>query len=43
MIADELVVSPHTIRTHLANIYEKLNVRDQAAAVATALRLGLIT
>jgi DNA-binding CsgD family transcriptional regulator len=42
-IADELVISPATARTHLRNIYAKLEVRDKAAAVATGIRLGLIT
>lgn len=42
MIADHLVLSPATVRTHFKNIYEKLSVRDRAAAVAKAMRLGLI-
>jgi DNA-binding CsgD family transcriptional regulator len=42
MIANELVVSVATVRTHFGNIYEKLGVGDRAAAVAKALRLGLI-
>jgi DNA-binding NarL/FixJ family response regulator len=41
-IAEELVLSTATVRTHLANIYSKLDVRDRAAAVAKAMRLGLI-
>lgn len=41
-IAAQLVVSPSTIKTHFNHIYEKLGVSDRAAAVATALRLGLI-
>jgi PAS domain S-box-containing protein len=41
-IADQLVVSPATVKSHLEHIYEKLGVRDRAAAVAQALRLGLI-
>ena len=42
MIAAELVVSAATVRTHFEHIYEKLDVRDRAAAVAKAMRLGLI-
>jgi DNA-binding CsgD family transcriptional regulator len=42
MIAQELVVSVATVRTHFGNIYEKLGVGERAAAVAKAMRLGLI-
>ena len=41
-IAEQLVVSPGTVRTHFENVYLKLGVSDKAAAVATALRHGLI-
>jgi DNA-binding NarL/FixJ family response regulator len=41
-IAEQLVVSPSTVRTHLENIYPKLGVSDKASAVAAALRHGLI-
>jgi len=41
-IAQELVLSNATVRTHLRNIYSKLDVSDRAAAVAKAMRLGLI-
>ena len=43
MSAEQLTVSSATIRTHLENIYPKLDVSDKASAVATALRLGIIT
>jgi DNA-binding CsgD family transcriptional regulator len=43
MIANELVLSPGTVRTHLEHIYDKFGVRDRAAAVAKGIRLGLIT
>lgn len=42
MIAAQLVVSAATVRTHFEHIYAKLEVRDRAAAVAKAMRLGLI-
>jgi PAS domain S-box-containing protein len=41
-VADRLVVSPSTVKTHFNHIYEKLGVASRPAAVATALRLGLI-
>jgi PAS domain S-box-containing protein len=41
-IAERLVISPATVKTHLANLYPKLGASDRAAAVATALRLGVI-
>jgi DNA-binding CsgD family transcriptional regulator len=36
-IAAELHLSPHTVRTHLMNIYERLGVTTRAAAVARVL------
>ncbi len=41
-IATELFLTHATVKTHLAHIYAKLDVRDKAAAVAVALRCGLI-
>ncbi len=41
-IAELLVLAPSTIKTHFENIYEKLGVSDRPAAVAYALRTGLI-
>jgi PAS domain S-box-containing protein len=41
-IAERLFVSPTTVKTHFEHIYDKLGVGDRAAAVAHALRTGLI-
>jgi two-component system nitrate/nitrite response regulator NarL len=41
-VATELVLSPATIRTHLQHLYDKLGVSDRAAAVAEAMRRGLL-
>jgi PAS domain S-box-containing protein len=42
-IAEQLVISLSTVRTHFEHIYEKLGVGDRAAAVAQALRTGVIS
>lgn len=41
-VAARLVVSPHTVHRHMANIRAKLACGSAAAAVAEATRLGLI-
>jgi two-component system nitrate/nitrite response regulator NarL len=41
-IGARLHLSPATVKSHLQNVYEKLGVSDRAAAVATAIRLGLL-
>jgi PAS domain S-box-containing protein len=41
-IAEELTVGVSTVRTHMENVYVKLEASDRSSAVATALRLGLI-
>ena len=41
-IARELQISTATVKTHLRNIYEKLGVSEHAAAVAEAMRRGLL-
>ncbi len=41
-IAEQLVVSPHTVHRHVANIRTKLRLPSRAAAVAYAAREGLI-
>jgi DNA-binding CsgD family transcriptional regulator len=42
-IAEGLFLSPYTVKTHFEHIYEKLGVGDRVAAVAQALRTGLIS
>lgn len=37
-----LHISENTVKTHISNVYQKLEVRDRTEAVTTALRLGLI-
>ena len=37
-IADELFISPYTVRTHIANIYEKLHVSSKVQAVKLAIK-----
>ncbi len=41
-IAERLVLSPHTVHRHVANIRTKLRLPSRAAAAAHAARLGLI-
>jgi DNA-binding CsgD family transcriptional regulator len=41
-LARELGVSANTVKTHLANVYEKLGARRRTEAIAAARRLGLI-
>ena len=42
MIAQDLVVSPATVRTHIGNAIRKLGAHSRAHAIAIALRRGLI-
>lgn len=41
-IAQELQLSLATVKTHLGHLYGKLGVSDRAAAVAVAMRRGLL-
>ncbi len=41
-IATQLTLSVATIKSHLQTLYEKLGVSDRAAAVARAMRTGLL-
>jgi two-component system nitrate/nitrite response regulator NarL len=42
-IAERLFLGTATIKTHLAHLYGKLGVSDRAAAVAVALRRGMVS
>ncbi|WP_236790915.1 LuxR C-terminal-related transcriptional regulator [Amycolatopsis sp. GM8] len=41
-IAEDLTVSPNTVKTHVRGIYAKLSVRRRRDAVAVAMRRGLL-
>lgn len=41
-IADELIISPHTVKNHVASIFEKLAVSNRLQASVQALRRGLV-
>jgi DNA-binding CsgD family transcriptional regulator/ArsR family metal-binding transcriptional regulator len=41
-ISEELFISPHTVKTHVVHIYEKLGVNDRAQAAVLASRYNLI-
>jgi DNA-binding NarL/FixJ family response regulator len=41
-IAEELYLSPNTIKTHVRGILNKLTVDDRVQAAVAALRSGLV-
>jgi two-component system, NarL family, nitrate/nitrite response regulator NarL len=43
MIADRLHLAVPTVKSHIQNLYAKLGVNDRGAAVAEAMRRGLIS
>jgi len=42
-IAENLFVSPQTVKSHLYNIFQKLNVKNRRQAVEEAVALGIIS
>jgi DNA-binding NarL/FixJ family response regulator len=42
-IAEHLVISEGTVKTHLTHIFDKLGVRDRAAAIVYAFDSGLVS
>jgi DNA-binding NarL/FixJ family response regulator len=42
-IAASLSISESTVKTHVANIFQKLDVNDRTGAVTTAVQKGIIT
>jgi len=42
-IAQELILSPGTVRTHVQRIIAKLSARDRTTAVVRAIQLGIIS
>jgi DNA-binding NarL/FixJ family response regulator len=41
-IADELVISGVTVKSHIGRIFLKLGLRDRAAAIVYAYRHGIV-
>ncbi|MEA4910346.1 MAG: response regulator transcription factor [Anaerolineaceae bacterium] len=41
-IGSQLAISEHTVKSHVANIFTKLEARDRTEAVAKAIQKGLI-
>ena len=41
-IANRLEVSPNTVKTHIANLFSKLDVRRRTEAIGRARELGMI-
>lgn len=41
-IADQLMITPKTVKNHLASIYTKLESRDRTQAVIKAVKMGII-
>lgn len=41
-IADQLVITEATVKTHITRIFDKLDLRDRAAAIVFAFDHGLV-
>ncbi len=41
-VADDLFLSPHTVKSHIKNIYSKLHVKNRAEAIYKAIKQNLI-
>jgi two-component system response regulator DesR len=41
-IAEQLYLSPHTVKEHTSALYRKLRARNRAEAVQRAQRIGLL-
>ena len=41
-VAEEIYLSPHTVKTHIKNIYSKLHVKNRAEAIYKAIKQKLI-
>ena len=42
-IAEQLYLSPHTVKEHTSAVYRKLQARNRAEAVQRAQRIGLLS
>ncbi|HEY8417080.1 MAG TPA: response regulator transcription factor, partial [Limnochordales bacterium] len=42
-IAQQLFISPHTVKNHVSRIYQKLGVDDRTKVAIWAVRLGLVS
>jgi LuxR family maltose regulon positive regulatory protein len=43
IIAQRMIISPNTVKTHIKHIYDKLGVNSRRQALARAHELGLLS